>query len=147
MFHRNNFRRQGFTVQKFHRLNFRSSEAICENNEHYAPWKFDAVQCLFSCRHCMRWHHCCLFYTPTVQDVAFQLERLVGGLYVYNRQCHKTMKQAAVFPIEVQLSVHPEPPPPTEGEGDDGEGEGEGEGEKGKAVGNEPQEDLLIQTD
>ena len=86
--------------------------------------------------------------TSTVQDVAFQLERLVGGLYVYNRQCHKTMKQAAVFPIEVQLSVHPEPHPPLEGEGDgDGEGEEEGEGEKGKAVENEPQEDLLIQTD
>ena len=62
---------------------------------------------------------------------------------MYNRQCHKVMKQAAVFPIEVQLSVHPDPHPPLEGEGD---GE-EGEGEKGKAVGNEPQEDLLIQTD
>lgn len=82
-----------------------------------------------------------------MQDVAFQLERLVGGMYVYNRQCYKAMKQAAVFPIEVQLSIHPAT---QEGEEEEREGEGEerrGEGgtkEKGKV---EPQEDLLIQTD
>ena len=73
-------------------------------------------------------------------------------MYVYNRQCYNTLKQAAVFPIEVQLSVHPPTPPPIEGEGgeegeEEGEGEGGGEGENGKAVASEPQEDLLIQTD
>ena len=40
-----------------------------------------------------------------VQDVAFQLERLVAGMYVYNRQCHKVLKPAAIFPIEVQLET------------------------------------------
>ena len=40
-----------------------------------------------------------------MQDVAFQLERLITGLYVYNRKCHKLLKPAAVFPIEVHLSI------------------------------------------
>ena len=69
-------------------------------------------------------------------------------MYVYNRQCYKSMKQAAVFPIEVQLSIHPYTQ-----EGEE-EGEGEGEGEERKGEGDteekgkmEPQEDLLIQTD
>lgn len=85
----------------------------------------------------------------SVQDVAFQLERLVGGMYVYNRQCYKAMKQAAVFPIEVQLSIHP-----ATQEGEEEEREGDGEGEERKGEGDteekgkvEPQEDLLIQTD
>ncbi len=43
---------------------------------------------------------------PTVQDVAFQLERLVAGMYVYYRQCHKIMKPACVFPIEVELGIN-----------------------------------------
>ena len=95
--------------------------------------------------------------TGAVQDVAFQLERLVGGMYVYNRQCYNALKQAAVFPIEVQLSIRPPTPPAMEGEGggegeEEGEGEGEagegeGEGANGKTVASEPQEDLLIQTD
>ena len=77
-------------------------------------------------------------------------------MYVYNRQCHNALKQAAVFPIEVQLSIRPPTPPPVEGEGGgEGEGEGEGGGEgavggetEGKAVDlSEPQGDLLIQTD
>lgn len=38
-----------------------------------------------------------------VQDVAFQLERLVAGMYVYYRQCHRALKPAAIFPIEVEL--------------------------------------------
>ncbi|CAI8040529.1 PRKCA-binding protein [Geodia barretti] len=58
-----------------------------------------------------------------VQDVAFQLERLVGGMYVYNRQCYNVLKQAAVFPIEVQLSIHPPTPPAIEGEGEGGGGD------------------------
>ena len=91
------------------------------------------------------------YLSSTVQDVAFQLERLVGGMYVYNRQCYNVLKQAAVFPIEVQLSIHPPTPPAIEGEGEGGGGdeggEGGGEGANGKAVASEPQEDLLIQTD
>ena len=43
--------------------------------------------------------------TRTVQDVAFQLERLVAGMYVYYRQCFKIFKPAAIFPIEVELGV------------------------------------------
>ena len=89
----------------------------------------------------------------------------MGGLYVYNRQCHKAMKQAAVFPIEVQLSLQSLPSSAsataTE-EGEEREGEREREGEKGaEAVEDlllhdstdddelliQPKEDLLIPTD
>lgn len=52
----------------------------------------------------------------SVQDLAFQLERLVAGLYVYSRQCHKIFKPAAVFPIEVELGVELLPPPSVEEE-------------------------------
>ena len=101
------------------------------------------------------------FTTYTVQDVAFQLERLVGGMYVYNRQCYTALKQAAVFPIEVQLSIHPPPPLTVEGNGvpensreglsESGEGaveSGEG-GKEGKLIETGAQEDLLklIDTD
>ena len=37
--------------------------------------------------------------------MAFQLERLVAGMYVYYRQCYKILKPAAIFPIEVELGV------------------------------------------
>lgn len=67
---------------------------------------------------------------------------------MYNRQCHKAMKQAAVFPIEVQLTIQPSAHPTLEGEGEGECEEGDGDpGEKGKVVQKEPQEDLLIQTD
>ena len=42
-----------------------------------------------------------------VQDVVFQLERLVAGMYVYYRQCHRALKPAAIFPIEVELGFDP----------------------------------------
>lgn len=48
-----------------------------------------------------------LFYP--VQDVAFQLERLIGGMYVYCRQSYKALKPACVFPIEVELQLHESP--------------------------------------
>lgn len=41
-----------------------------------------------------------------VQDVAFQLERLVAGMYIYYRQCHRSLKPAAIFPIEVELEAN-----------------------------------------
>lgn len=37
--------------------------------------------------------------------MAFQLERLVAGMYIYYRQCHRYLKPAAVFPIEVELGI------------------------------------------
>ena len=45
-------------------------------------------------------------FSPLVQDVAFQLERLIAGMYIYYRQCHRTLKPAAVFPIEVELGIN-----------------------------------------
>lgn len=50
-----------------------------------------------------------LFLFYPVQDVAFQLERLIGGMYVYCRQSYKALKPACVFPIEVQLQLHESP--------------------------------------
>lgn len=44
-------------------------------------------------------------FLSAVQDVAFQLERLVAGMYIYYRQCHRSLKPAAVFPIEVELGI------------------------------------------
>ena len=64
-------------------------------------------------------------------------------MYVYNRQCHKAVKQAAVFPIEVQLTIRSATPAEEE---EEGEGEGERETRERVKV-QEPQEDLLIQTD
>ena len=46
----------------------------------------------------------------TVQDVAFQLERLVAGMYIYYRQSYRSIKPAAVFPIEVELGIHLQDP-------------------------------------
>lgn len=40
-----------------------------------------------------------------VQDVAFQLERLIAGMYIYYRQSYRSLKPAAVFPIEVELGI------------------------------------------
>ena len=42
----------------------------------------------------------------TVQDVAFQLERMVAGMYVYYRQSYRSLKPTAVFPIEVELGIN-----------------------------------------
>lgn len=50
---------------------------------------------------------CPIHILSAVQDVAFQLERLVAGMYVYYRQCHKALKPAAIFPIEVELGFDP----------------------------------------
>ena len=55
---------------------------------------------------------CCIIslFFLVVQDVAFQLERLVGGMYVYSRQSYKILKPACVFPIEVHLELENTPP-------------------------------------
>ena len=39
-----------------------------------------------------------------VQDIVFQLQRLVAGLARYHNDCHDVMKGANMFPIEVDLS-------------------------------------------
>ena len=58
-----------------------------------------------------------------MQDLAFQLEWLVAGMYVYTWQCYKILKPAAIFPIEVQLGVDllPSRKETTEEEEDNGE--------------------------
>ncbi|WAQ97201.1 PICK1-like protein [Mya arenaria] len=39
-----------------------------------------------------------------VQDIVFQLQRFVSGMAKYHSDCHAVMKDAIVFPIEVDLS-------------------------------------------
>lgn len=39
-----------------------------------------------------------------VQDIVFQLQRLVTGMAKYHNECHAILKDAEVFPIEVDLS-------------------------------------------
>jgi len=39
-----------------------------------------------------------------VQDVVFQLQRLVTAMAKYHNECHAVLKDAEVFPIEVDLS-------------------------------------------
>lgn len=39
-----------------------------------------------------------------VQDIVFQLQRFVSGMAKYHNDCHSVMKEAVVFPIEVDLS-------------------------------------------
>lgn len=39
-----------------------------------------------------------------VQDIVFQLQRLVNGMAKYHNECHAVLKDAIVFPIEVDLS-------------------------------------------
>jgi PRKCA-binding protein len=42
-------------------------------------------------------------YFP-VQDIVFQLQRLVTAMAKYHNECHSVLKSAQVFPIEVDLS-------------------------------------------
>ncbi len=39
-----------------------------------------------------------------VQDIVFQLQRLVSAMAKYHTDCHGILKEADVFPIEVDLS-------------------------------------------
>ena len=39
-----------------------------------------------------------------VQDIVFQLQRLVTAMAKYHNECHGVLKDAEVFPIEVDLS-------------------------------------------
>ena len=38
-----------------------------------------------------------------MQDIVFQLQRLVSAMATYLQDCHKQMKVAEIFPIEVDL--------------------------------------------
>ena len=40
----------------------------------------------------------------SVQDIVFQLQRFVAAMAKYHNDCHGVMKEAVVFPIEVDLS-------------------------------------------
>ena len=40
----------------------------------------------------------------TVQDIVFQLQKFVSAMARYHNDCHTVMKEAVVFPIEVDLS-------------------------------------------
>lgn len=48
----------------------------------------------------------CLIFSPpsTVQDIVFQLQRFVSGMSHYYDDCYAVLKEADVFPIEVDLS-------------------------------------------
>lgn len=43
-------------------------------------------------------------YLVSVQDIVFQLQRFVSAMAKYHNDCHDAMKEAVVFPIEVDLS-------------------------------------------
>ena len=75
----------------------------------------------------------------SVQDVAFQLERLIGGLYVYCRQSYKVLKPACVFPIEVELQLENTLPKYSEEQNE----EEKEEDEVGKKKGNDSDEEML----
>lgn len=40
----------------------------------------------------------------TVQDIVFQLQRLITAMAKYYTECHSVLKDTQVFPIEVDLS-------------------------------------------
>jgi hypothetical protein len=39
-----------------------------------------------------------------VQDIVFQLQRLISAMAKYHQDCHNVLREAEVFPIEVDLS-------------------------------------------
>ena len=45
-----------------------------------------------------------MFVFFSVQDIVFQLQRLVNAMARYHNDCHGILKTANVFPIEVDLS-------------------------------------------
>lgn len=40
-----------------------------------------------------------------VQDIVFQLQRFIAALAKYHRDCNEIMKEADIFPIEVELDL------------------------------------------
>ena len=43
-------------------------------------------------------------FVISVQDIVFQLQRLVQAMSKYHQECYHELKQADVFPIEVDLT-------------------------------------------
>jgi len=39
----------------------------------------------------------------TVQDLVFHLERMISAFHVFIKQCHKTLQQGAISPIQPEL--------------------------------------------
>ncbi|MBN3302430.1 PICK1 protein, partial [Amia calva] len=74
-----------------------------------------------------------------VQDIVFQLQRFVSGMSHYYDQCYAVLKEADVFPIEVDLSrtmsnYGVSRDPYTEEEEEEEEEEGEGGGGEGNGA-------------
>jgi len=46
-----------------------------------------------------------LFFYPLVQDMVFQLHRFISALDKYHKDCYEIMKEADIFPIEVDLNL------------------------------------------
>lgn len=46
----------------------------------------------------------CDLSSNAVQDIVFQLQRFVSGMSHYYDECYAVLKEADVFPIEVDLS-------------------------------------------
>lgn len=46
----------------------------------------------------------CASVSISVQDIVFQLQRLVTAMAKYHTDCHKVLQEAQVFPIEFDLT-------------------------------------------
>lgn len=45
-----------------------------------------------------------IIFISTVQDIVFQLQRFVAAVTEYHENCYSVLKEANVFPIEVDLT-------------------------------------------
>ena len=45
-----------------------------------------------------------MLHSLLVQDIVFQLHRFITALDKYHKECNETMKDADIFPIEVDLT-------------------------------------------
>jgi hypothetical protein len=53
---------------------------------------------------CWRYFHFFFFFL-LVQDIVFQLHRFITALDKYHKDCNDVMKEADIFPIEVDLTL------------------------------------------
>ena len=44
-------------------------------------------------------------FSLLVQGIVFQLQRFIAALAKYHRDCNEAMKEADIFPIEVELDL------------------------------------------
>uniref|UniRef100_A0A4W5JCU7 PRKCA-binding protein n=1 Tax=Hucho hucho TaxID=62062 RepID=A0A4W5JCU7_9TELE len=59
---------------------------------------------LFSLCVCLPWRIVLSINALSIQDIVFQLQRFVSGMSRYYDECYAVLKEADVFPIEVDLS-------------------------------------------